>query len=200
MRTRSLLSFLAAVTLVPATIAWTGARHTLTLLPESKLWIEGSSTVRGFECQATSLTVQVDAATRGAIAAVLGGDKAVTNVNVVIPAAKLDCQNGTMNSHMWKALRANDHPEIVFRLTTYELATATEGVQVILTGELDLGGTTKSVAVVANAAPVDGNAIRVTGVHDIRLSEFDLKAPKLMLGAMKVHDLVRVHFDLRLAE
>lgn len=199
MRTRSVTALLAALVIAPMTIAWSHARHTFTLLSESRLWIEGSSTVRGFECQATSLTVRVEAPDRGAIEAVLAGTKAVNQVHVAVPGNRLDCRNETMNTHMWKALRTSEHPQIVFTLTTYELASAPAGVQVVVTGQLDLGGTTKPIAVVANAVRMDG-ALRVTGTHDVRLSEFGLKAPKLMLGAMKVHDLVKVHFDLRLAE
>ena len=39
-----------------------------------------------------------------------------------------DCRNGTMNSHMLKALKATDHPQITFRMDSYDLAPAGAGM------------------------------------------------------------------------
>lgn len=199
MRKTSYTAFLAALMLAPATIAWTPTSDTLTLQPESKLWVVGTSTVRGFECAATSLTVDV-AAAPGAVALIASGEKAVTGVGVRVAAGQLDCGNGTMNKHMLKAIKATENPEIAFDLASYELATVAEGITVTLTGDLTLGGARKTITMTANAAQAEGGALKVTGVHDVLLSDYGLKAPKLMLGTMKVHDLVKVHFDLLLKE
>ena len=198
MRKISYASLLAALLVAPATIAWTAPADTLTLKPESKLWIAGTSTVKSFECTATSLSVDVTALP-GAVALVAAGEKAITGVGVRIPAAQLDCRNGTMNTHMLKALKATENPEITFDLASYELATTADGVEVTLVGDLTLGGVKKAITMIATATPIDG-ALKVTGTHDVKLSDYGLKAPKLMLGTMKVHDLVKVHFDLLLAE
>ena len=199
MRTTSYTALLAALTLAPATIAWTTPADTLTLQPESKLWVTGTSNVRDFECAAGSVTVDV-ASLPGAVALIASGEKAVQGVGVRVPAAQLDCKNGKMNSHMLKALKATEHPEIVFELTSYELATITPGVKVTLVGDLTLGGVKKSITLIAKAAAVDGGALKVTGVQDIVLSDYGLKAPTLMMGTLKVQDLVQVHFDLLLKE
>jgi len=180
MRKTSYTALLAALMLAPATIAWTKAADTLNLQPESKLWVVGTSTVRDFECAS--------------------GEKAVTSVGVRVPAGRLDCSNGKMNSHMLKALKATEHPEIAFDLASYELATIAEGVEMTLTGDLTLGGVKKTITMVANAAPAEGGVLKVTGVHDVLLSDYGLKAPTLMLGALKVDDLVKVNFDLLLKE
>jgi polyisoprenoid-binding protein YceI len=199
MRKTSYTALLAALMLAPATIAWTTSADTLILQPESKLWVVGTSTVRGFECAATSLTVDVTSLP-GAVALIAIGEKAVTSVGVRVPAGQLDCANGTMNKHMLKALKATENPEIAFDLASYELATIAEGVEVTLTGDLTLGGVKKTITMTANATPTDDGALKITGVHDVLLSDYGLKAPKLMLGTMKVHDLVKVHFDLLLKE
>jgi hypothetical protein len=36
----------------------------------------------------------------------------------------------------------------------------------------------------------------VKGVYDLRMTEWGLKAPSLMMGTMKVNELVKVNFDL----
>ena len=199
MRKTSYTALLAAWVLAPATIAWTTPADTLTLQPESKLWVSGTSNVRDFECAASSVTVDVTSRP-GAVALIASGEKAVTGVGVRVPAAQLDCRNGKMNSHMLKALKATEHPEIAFDLTSYELATAAAGVKVTLTGDLTLGGVKKSITMIAKAEPVEDGALKVTGVQDIALSDYGLKAPTLMMGTLKVQDLVQVHFDLLLKE
>ena len=72
------------------------------LLPESRVWVDGTSTVRSFRCDATQLSGTVDASMESFDAAQL--QVAVRSVAVTIPVAGLDCRNGTMNNHMRKAL------------------------------------------------------------------------------------------------
>lgn len=199
MRMTSYTALVAALVLAPATIAWTTSADTLTLQPESRLWVTGTSNVRDFECTATSLTVDV-ASLPGAVALIAAGEKGVTGVNVRVPAAQLDCKNGKMNSHMLKALKGPEFPEIAFDLTSYELAAVTAGVNVSLTGDLTLGGAKKAIRINAKASPADDGALKVTGTKDITLSEYGLKAPTLMMGTLKVSDVVQVHFDLLLKE
>ena len=188
MRRQSVAATLALICLAPAAIAWTSAREPLVLQPQtSKLWINGTSTVRAFQCAATSFDTKVESTTPGTVAAVLAGTKAVQSAQLVVPAKSLDCRNGTMNEHMLKALKAKDNPTITFKITSYDVAKAGEGVDGTAQGQLTLGGVTKTITVKAHAVPEAGGALRLTGSQDIRMSEFGLKAPTLMLGTMKVN-------------
>ena len=193
MRNRT-LGTLAALLLAPAG-AWTPADAPLTLAPASRLWVDGTSTVRAFACKATVLDADI-AGAPNAVAAVLGGEKGVTAVEVRIPAEKLDCGNGTMNEHMLKALKAKEHRTIAFRVASYEVAKGADGVRGTLTGTLALGGVEKPITVEAVGRDGGAGALRVTGVHELRLSDYGLKAPTLMFGTMKVGDAVKVGFDL----
>ena len=96
---------LAVLCLAPAAIAAKYAAEPLTLQPQSKLWIEGTSTVRDFSCSATSFETRVQSSVPGAVAAVLAGTKAVESAELTVPAASLDCRIGTMNEHMMKAIK-----------------------------------------------------------------------------------------------
>src|SRR3712207_1735115 len=98
--------------LAPAVIAWTAATRPITLQPESRLWINGTSTVRAFECKAGALEARIETPSADALAALLAGEKAVTTATIIVPAERLDCANGTMNEHMRKALKAKENPTI----------------------------------------------------------------------------------------
>jgi polyisoprenoid-binding protein YceI len=188
---------LAALALVPAVVAWTRLATPLTLQPESRLWVDGTSTVRSFTCKAAVLEADVTAASANAVGAVLAGQKAVEAVELRIPAARMDCGNGTMNEHMQKALKSSANPTIVFRVTSYTVDAGAGAAKGALTGTLTLGGVTRTITVDATGRDVAG-ALRVTGVYALDMREFGLKPPTLMMGTMKVGEVVKVGFDLRL--
>jgi hypothetical protein len=118
----------------------------VSLDPSSRLWVEGTSNVRDFICTAGSLTVNVESnGDAGLARRVAAGEKAITAVDVNVPAHSLDCANNKkMTEHMLKAIKADENP--------------------------------------------------------VRMTDFGLKPPSLMLGAFKVHDPVVVHFDLLLKD
>jgi polyisoprenoid-binding protein YceI len=190
---------LAALSLLPAAIALTPGVTSIDVQPGSRLWINGSSTVRSFECAATSFDTNIQAAP-GSIAALASGEKVVTAVQVTVPATRLDCKNGTMNEHMLKALKANAHPDIVFSLASYDLARENDALRITLAGKLTLGGIERPVTIVTTAKEEGEGALRVTGAHEVRMTEFGLKPPSLMLGTMKVDEKVKVSFDLLLKD
>lgn len=192
-------SFLAlfAAGLIGTTGAWKLYTEQLALQPTSKIWVEGTSTVKSFSCQANDVKATVEAPGSNAVARLMTGDKAVQTVDVVMPSAKLDCGNGTMNDHMRKALKVDAAPTIAFHVTSYEMNKEANGVAGKLTGTLSLGGETKTITVPATGV-VDAGALHVTGSYQLTMSDYKLKAPSLMFGRIKVRDQVTVKFDLLL--
>ena len=198
MRTTTRTALIAVLALAPASIAWTSrSGGVLTLAPQSRLWFDGTSTVRAFTCKAGLLEADVTTSVPAAVAAVAAGEKAISGVVVRVPATRLDCDNGKMNEHMMKALKAAENPTITYKVSSYELATI-EGVQqATLTGTLNLGGVEKSLVVVAKAKE-EGGMLRVMGTQKIDMTQFGLKPPTLMMGTLKVGNEVTVGFDLLL--
>ena len=195
-----LASKLAAFALGPVMVLWPAAVNQMTLQTGSRLWVSGTSTVRSFECKAGELDARVVTAGTGTATALVAGEKAVQSAAVDVPAARLDCGNGTMNEHMRKALKAKDNPTIAFRVTSYDLTTGAAGAGVTMAGELTLGGVTKPITVAAKASEEAGGTLRVAGTHQRKMTEYGLKPPSLMMGTMKVGDVVTVGFDLLLKD
>lgn len=176
--------------------AWRPVTAPLTIGADSRLWFDGKSTVRAFSCKATAIEGAIDAPTPTAVAEVLKGEKAVKAATLTFPTAKLDCENGTMNGHMLRALNAEKHPAITFALASYELA-ADSSVKGTLQGTLTINGVAKPITLAAGFAPA-GQALRVTGSYALTMTEWAVVPPKLMLGTLKVNPLVTVNFDLQL--
>lgn len=191
-RTFRLLSAVAALVLLGA---WRPVADPLALKEGSRVWFEGTSTVRDWDCKAPRIDAAIDAEAN-APAAVLNGQKAVRTVQLTFPVAQLDCENRTMNGHMMKALNAERHQAIVFALTSYDLTKAT-AVNGTLTGTLALNGQTRPISFLVTLANADG-ALRVTGRYDLKMTDWGVEPPRLMMGTMRVGETIVVHFDLLL--
>jgi polyisoprenoid-binding protein YceI len=165
------------------------------LRPESRLWIDGKSTVRDFSCKAPVLTVAIEAAD-AAVAALLSGERAFRTVHLEVAVDKMDCANGTMNGHMLKALKAKDHPLIVFQVGSYDLTRIVDRTKAVLIGTLDIGGVQKPVTIPVELLDAGDGAMRVIGSYELNMREFEIQPPSLMLGTMKVRENVKVSFDL----
>lgn len=185
----------AAVTLIAATPAPTAGP--LTLREGSRLWFEGTSTVRSWNCSADRIDATLTPSEEGAIAAVLDGRKVAGQVQVDFPVAKLECKNGTMNEHMWKALKAKEHATIRFAMENYSIERGST-VSGSLQGTLQLAGQTLPVVVPVQFAAAADGALRVTGKVPVKMTDWGIKPPTLMLGTMKVGPVVTVNFDLLL--
>jgi polyisoprenoid-binding protein YceI len=169
--------------------------------PESKLWVEGTSTVRDYTCRATSLEGSVTPTGADASLAMGELEKAVRTVDVSLPVQGLECGNGTMNGHLRNALKAQQNPTIRFRLSHYELAAAgqTAGTAT-LQGTLAIAGQEKPVSIEASVSSEGDGAVRVKGSKEILMSEYGVRPPTLMMGTLKVRDRVVVHFDVLLKQ
>jgi polyisoprenoid-binding protein YceI len=185
-----------ALLLIAISVAWRPVTAPLTIGAGSKLWFDGKSTVRAFSCKATAIEGAIDAPTPTAVSEVLKGEKAVKAATLTFPTAKLDCENGTMNGHMLRALNAEKNPAITFELASYELA-ADSSVKGTLQGTLTINGVAKPITLAAEFAAA-GQALRVTGSYALTMTEWQVTPPKLMMGALKVNPLVTVNFDLQL--
>ena len=197
MRAHFKSTLLALAIALPASGAWTVANQVLVLQPQSRLWIDGSSSIRSFSCKAVEVSAVVEATGPNAISQLLTGDKDVKTVHVTVPAERLDCGNGTMNEHMRKAIKLSEHKSIEFRLADYDIARNADGVSGTINGTLLLGGVTKPIALKAEGKPEAG-MLHVTGSYELDMTEYGLKPPTLMLGRIKVGKTVKVNYDLLL--
>lgn len=192
---------IAALALTVVAAAWRplDTQQVLSMAPESKLWFDGKSTVRDWSCKAPVMQAALTLAGEGTAAAVLAGDEPAATTTLVIPTMKLDCANGTMNGHMRKALAAEKHGEITFALKSYdatpEAGAATKGT---LTGELTIKGVTKDVTFPVEFVAEGEKGLRVKGKYALKMTDWGVEPPKLMLGTLKVNEMVTVGFDLLL--
>lgn len=196
MRARiSLFAIPAASLLLVAAIPYTPG--TLSLREGSKLWFDGTSTLRSWSCSADRIDVTLTSPEETVIASTLEGRKVAGTVQVDFPVSKLECRNDTMNEHMGKALKTKEYASIRFTMQSYELAKGS-AVTGTIQGTLQLSGRTLPIAVPVTFGTAADGAMRVTGKVPVKMTDWDVKPPTLMMGTIKVGPVVTVNFDLLL--
>jgi polyisoprenoid-binding protein YceI len=193
---------LVAAVLVPALVAAASPpdrpadRQTdrYTLQAESRLWIDGSTSVAGFTCAAerTLGTGRLGAADEAA------GTHALDAV-VAVPVRSLDCGVGPMNRDLSEALRAERHPVIRFSLRGARVVTPPEETgwaAVEAWGTLALAGAERPVRVRAEGRRLGDGRVRLKGRHGLRMTDFGVEPPAGPLGLVRARDRVTVGFDL----
>lgn len=189
--------------LIIGTLAWasTAAAASITVAPGAELVVDGDSTVRKFSCKAAKLDVKLQPS-EGASLADAQLATALRGLSFELPTAQLDCANGKMNDHMREALKAKQHPSIGFKMTGYTAGPVqADGRRVLrIKGNLSFAGSTKPVELTAFAAATPDGSLRVQGRHNLRMTEWGVKPPSLMLGTMKVREAVAIRFDVALKQ
>ncbi|MFY0524356.1 YceI family protein [Archangium gephyra] len=184
-------------------LAWPGmaaAQSNVELLPSGELAIDGKSTVRDFTCQAKGMEARFTPGEAGGELTLEQLTGALREVRLEIPTSKLDCANGTMNEHMYGALLMAQHPTIRFRMSGYEAGAAKDGqVPLRIRGELTMAGVTRPIDLVAHATSAPAGKLRVQGRYLLRMTDWGVRPPTLMLGTLKVGDSVVIRFDFALA-
>jgi hypothetical protein len=205
--TRSMLSILAALATVTSLVGTPahGQEGTdvlrLAVREDSKLWIEGSSNLKAWSCKATSLEadISVDSSWDRAISE---HDFAnlVRRVDVKVPVRALKCGNGKMESIMYDALRAGDAAS-TYIVASFE-AVRREGADdpfVRTVGTLSIAGTEKPVRMNVRAERLADGTIRAVSEVPIRMTDYGVKPPTALLGAIRTGNEVMVKFELFVA-
>ena len=172
----------------------------------SVVWLEGTSTVHDYESRTTQPTLQLLRDASGAdpadVAALdqwlrAGGLK---GLELGVPLKTMHSQKGsTLDKNLLKALKAEQNPEIDFRLTQSRVgATTGDSIQVSADGVLKVAGRERPITVAGRLVRSEAG-VWLNGTHGLRMSEYDVKPPTMMLGTLKVRDSVTVHFRLLLA-
>lgn len=196
MRTCELMS-LALTALLTVGGSAGGQSTRLTVGPESKLWVEGGSNLHDWSCKASSVdaAIEVDDAffkTKTVSATSL------KKVQVKVPVRNLKCGNGKMDNNLYKALKADDAPEISYSLATFDVVpgATTDSFTVKAVGALTIAGSEKTLTIDVTAARLPDGSIRAEGALPLLMTDFGVKPPTALLGTLRTDNKITVKFSL----
>ena len=115
---------------------------------------------------------------------------------ISVPALQLSSPKDGLDKNMHKALKAQEHPEITFRLVRLDPGAAPGLFRGI--GVLRVAGVEREVALDLTTKAADG-AMSVKGEVQLLMPDFGIAPPKAMLGMLKTDPKVKVTFEVLLA-
>jgi len=165
--------------------------------PESKLWIEGGSNLHDWSCKASSIdaAIEVD---ESFVKTTTVASTSLKKVQVKVPVRNLKCGNGKMDNNLYKALKADDAPEISYILATFDVVPGAEkdSFTVKAVGALTVAGTEKTVHMDVTAARLPDGGVRAEGALALLMTDFGVKPPTALLGTLRTDNKITVKFSL----
>ena len=166
----------------------------LAVAPDSKLWIEGGSNLHGWSCKASSIDAAIDVdeeflkSTSPAL---------LKKVQVKVPVRNLKCGHGGMDNNLYKALRADDNPEISYILGTFDVVPGANDVFTVKSvGTLKVAGTEKTVNIDVTASKLADGSVRAEGELPLLMTDFGVKPPTAIFGTLRTDNKITVKFSL----
>jgi polyisoprenoid-binding protein YceI len=198
MRSNSLLSVLAAAAAIAAPAAAQQSVR-LALLPGSTLQIEGTSTMHGFTCKTDKMEAYIDVDPAFRVKQLTEVAHPIVKTRIVIPVKSLKCGEGKMNDNMYSTLQADKNPTITYVLSTYSLdGTATEtAFGANAEGVLNIVGKDKTMSMPIKVQRLADGTATAAGKYNLLMTDFGIKPPKFMFGALRVGNEVKVSFNIK---
>ena len=148
--------------------------------------VSGTSTVRGWTCSVTgSARVTVGSSTP-----VRGLDGGVQTATLSVPVDDFICPDEEMREHLLEAMRADEFPEITFRLEGYEANS--QGT--VNTGTLTILDATEEVSFPLSLTP-SGSGVQIEGELALDMTTYGVEPPVVMLGLLRVRPRIRIQFS-----
>ncbi|HKY21449.1 MAG TPA: YceI family protein [Vicinamibacterales bacterium] len=200
MRKTLLLGLLAVLTLSGRPIA-APAGNDATLgshvtVHAATLSINGTSTMHPYTVSTKALKVTAAIAS-AADAQGLLQPGALQGFELQIPVNSFTSDKDGLTKQMFKALKADKHPTITFRLDSYTVEAA-GGATVKSKGTLTVAGVERPIDMAIDVKAQAG-MLQVRGTRDLLMTEFGIKPPTMFMGMLKTDDKVTITFALQLA-
>lgn len=131
----------------------------------------------------------------------INGDQltGITALQFSVLAESLKSDKSGLDKNAYKALNTDKHKNITFILTNGSVTSAGGNkYKISAIGNLTINGKAKKVTLNADGILQSDNSLTVSGTTKFKMSEFDVKAPVLMMGSIKTGDEVTIEYTVKL--
>ena len=146
----------------------------------SKVWVDGTSTLKNWSAQVQSFEGQIT----------LDGEGQISSVELSFDATTMDGGRGPdMNNKIYKALKTDQHPNIKFSGVA---AAETPSDVIASQGTITIAGKSREAIIKADGSYGAG----IKGSYALKLSDFEIEPPTAMFGQIVCHDDITLGFEL----
>lgn len=170
----------------------------------SKLVLNGDSTLHKYACVAQQIKaegeLQINSKKRDVEAirtAVIEGKMSAWTVR--IPVAGLKSEHSGLDENLQKAMRADQFPEVTFKMTSYKTDAAgpDNALAIKAQGVLTVAGKSRNVSI-NGLMTITENGFTLSGKKGLLMSEYSVEPPVLFMGTVKTDDKVEIQFNLNM--
>jgi len=182
-------SFLLLAVMIILTSAGTAVKNTYTLAKGYAVGIHGTSNLHDWDENVITVTGSGDVDWNGDA----NFDLNAMNITMVVNSIK-STEGSMMDKNTYKALKADDHPDITFVLAAPVKAIPVGAHTIAAKVNLTIAGVTKAIDVsVTSTAQAHGN-ISFEGSKTINMTDYGVKPPVALLGTMRTGDAITIKF------
>jgi hypothetical protein len=196
----ALFAWLFSAMVTRASAGGTDEGWQLNLLPQSQLWLEGTSTLHPYSSRASRIKVVgrlPSTATHGAPEeAVLAGS---ASLELTIPVRSLHPEHSGLDSNLYTAMKADKYPDIRFRLTGYLAQPGDKPGSFLVqaAGRLSVAGVEREVELKGTLSTTN-DRLQLEGTRELRMTDYGITPPTMFLGALKTDNRVVIHYNIAL--
>ncbi len=167
-------------------------------IKSATLSISGTSSMHDYVVSTKALTITSATASAEDADGLLQPD-ALQGFELQIPVSSFTSDKDGLTKQMFKAMKADKHPTITFRLKGYAVEpSAGGGITVKPTGTLTVAGVERPIDLVLDVKENAG-ILQVSGSRDLLMTEFGIKPPTMFMGMLKTNDKVTIAFAFQLS-
>lgn len=177
-------------------LSLTAAGQTYSLTTkDNKAVISGTSSLHDWESDIQNFTSDFHLVKEGTSV------RGVDNLSFTLIVRDIRSDNSLMDRKTYDALKAVEFPQIKFLGTGVSgLTSQGEKFSGNVKGKLTLAGQTRDIEVPFTGTLIDNNNLDITANAEVSFSNFGIKPPTAMMGALKTGDKVNVSFNLHYSE
>jgi polyisoprenoid-binding protein YceI len=114
-----------------------------------------------------------------------------------VPVRSIKCGSGKMDDNLYKALKADDAPQISYILGSFDVQPGADDSYTLKTvGSLTIAGTQKTVNMDVTTKRLADGSLRAEGELPLLMTDFGVKPPTALLGTLRTSNEVKVKFEL----
>lgn len=157
-----------------------------------KMSVAGTSTLHAWESSVNRVSA------KGVVIADDSNLQGIRSLQVEVDAKSIVSTKGrVMDNKTWEALKADQYPKIVFKVSRVESITRSGATFVVkTTGDLSIAGVTRSIPLEARAKLLPDGDVEFSGSSIIVLSDYNIEQPTALMGTIKVGKEVTVRFSV----
>jgi polyisoprenoid-binding protein YceI len=187
---RILIIALAALVSTLATNAQNIRKNTAFIIK-----VAGSSNMHDWTMEAKSGTIEANLNLASNVSYLAG----IQSLSLTIPVKNLKSESSLMDSRAQDALKADKYKEITFQLlTATPISTSANKSVFKVTGQLTISGVTRQIEMVATSQKTADGSVLITGQQKLKMTQFNVRPPSFMFGALKVTDDLTIDYTVRL--